>query len=127
MRHEHSAPEIVSYQEFLSQTAVFGPTPIFTPQEDGLFRVSMYLETGSTDGTTSVGGNVSWTDDFRPNAPAGFTFSLIGYPGFSGEGAGYGQTTVVIRAKARTSITVATTTSGTLASPYNLYVTVEAL
>lgn len=123
-------PIIVADQAFISQTVALSPVAIFTPASDDLFRISAYLETGSTDTSAQTRCNLSWTDDFRTNAPGGFTFYANGSPlsgPSGGPGAGDWWATVIIRAKAGTPISVATETIGTLAIPYNLYIVIESL
>lgn len=75
-------PIIVAKQSYLAQTASLPTTTVFTPTEDGEYRLA-YYQTVSTPGaglTGSLAFHVAWTDEYHANAMSwGATGALQAY------------------------------------------------
>ncbi len=107
------APTTVARLDLPNQNSEIPVTTIFTPREDGLYRISGYL-VGLNNGNPggSIVGRFSWADDSgaqstNPRSVEGIG-SFFGYPR-SGFGLGiFVSSTFVIRAKANTPITFET-------------------
>jgi hypothetical protein len=55
---------VVVTEEFLSQTGDIAATTLFTPAQDGLFRLSTYSDLTGAAGDEAHGG-FEWTDDVK--------------------------------------------------------------
>lgn len=124
---EHNKPVIVARKSFRNLNSELSATTLYTPDEDGLFRASVYLETGNDDPGTGARFSLVWTDDFRNQEPEGSALAIQG--GAVGSEGPIGTT--VLRAKRNTPITfkvVAGLDEGAvLATPYNVFVVLEEL
>jgi hypothetical protein len=112
------------------QTVGISPRTLFTPQKDGLFRLSVYLVLSSNDNTSNseVVFTVSFTDDVAPTQQ-GYSF---GFPGAVGCNSGFqGQPpcswSTVLRAKAGTPIMWQTFICPICAPTYDVFATLEKL
>jgi len=97
-----------------SQTAAIPSTSVFTPDYTGMYRVSVYLNSGNTGGGT-ITGNLSWTDDI------GVQSATTGSVTSSQKAA---SSTVLVRCLSGTPINYSTVVTGTGVN-YNIYYTVE--
>ena len=57
-------PCVVASVTAIDQSAAVASTVLFTPDEDGLFRVTYYLESAHVKGST-WGVGFGWTDDVK--------------------------------------------------------------
>jgi hypothetical protein len=126
------SPPIVAKGKLLNQTAPIPTTTIFTPTQDGLYRLTVYATvTKSAPGSQSYWFyNIGWTDDAGPEFDDSILFqSGSGFGQFSYAGLFIqGGTVVPLEAKAGTSITYSMTQGGgSDNSAYSLYYTLERL
>ena len=56
------SPVIVAKQTFADNTGGLSET-LFTPTDNGTFRVSLYVEVFDVDGNSAVFASLTWTDD----------------------------------------------------------------
>jgi hypothetical protein len=130
-----SSPQIVAKAKLPNQTATIPTTTIFTPAQNGLFRLSAYATiVAPALGSSSVWYyNFSWTDD--SGIPQGGGNGILcacstdAGPGAFGWNfvAGFGVT-LIFEAKAGTPVTYNVTQSGPPdGSAYSLYYTLERL
>lgn len=118
-----SVPCIVASQSFTAQSAVFGPTTIYTPAADGLFRANIYAESSDTTAGDGLAVKLFWQDDIGTSTGTCIEAVLVNIGGHQAQ-----QVSGVFRAIASTNITLQTVVNGSsIASPYNVYVTIEAL
>ncbi len=126
------SPPIVAKGKLVNQTAPIPPTTIFTPTQNGLYRLSAYatVTTGTCGGST-WSYTPQWTDDsgllsttneiLQSNGSCLGSF-ILGYAGYS-TGA-----TVTFEAKGGTAITYSVTQQGPPdGTAYSLYYTLERL
>ena len=125
---EHHA-KIIARVSLTGQTGAVPATTLFTPREDGLFRVSAYLVvTGTNNAQQGACFDLRWTDDSLTLSPSlGFSFppTPVG-PGNCGKIGARAQATIVIRAKAHTPVSFLTNLFGP-AFPYDFFITAEKL
>jgi hypothetical protein len=138
-RYDNLPPQVVASVAYEGQTAPINITKVYTTCRAGLFRVSVYLETSDPDAGISdfVVGGFGWQDDYNihPLTLNPFRTDLefaLGAPPTSNQfGGPDGETSpVTIRMAPHSSLTFATfsgDTTSPLATPYNLYIVVEAL
>jgi hypothetical protein len=131
-----SSPQIVAKAKLPHQTAAIATTTIFTPVQDGLYRLSVYATLLNT-GTTGLNWNfnLGWTDDAGAES---INALLNGYDqipgqfgqfyGFSGNPEQIGGPVIAFEAKAGQPITYSVTQSGDPdGTSYSLYYTLERL
>jgi hypothetical protein len=121
------SPVVVKEISLTNQTANIATTTLFTPVEDGLFRISYYLEAPAEGPSTyaTINTQIFWSDDFNPNANI-YLASLI----LNESSATYSPGIFVLRVKAGTPITFQTTAPTPNCFPtceYSLFMTVERL
>lgn len=121
---QFTGPTTVAKQSFLNQTEAVPPTVLFTPESNNLYRVSLYICTGSQPPPVwDVFALIRYTDDFDSVFfPA--RVDIISNPGVPV--ILRDSRTILIEAKAGTPITIETGVYGSF-PPYNLYVTVEEI
>jgi hypothetical protein len=130
------SPQIVARAKLPHQTAAIPTTTMFTPIQDGLYRLSVYgtlLNTGTTGLTWNF--NLGWTDDAGAESIPGlvsgydFNFGAFGqFDGYSGNIAPIGGPATVFEAKAGQPITYSVTAQGDPdGTAYSLYFTLERL
>jgi len=128
-----TSPAIVAKAKLTNQTATIPTTTIFTPNEDGLYRLSIYATISKADNNSQAQWlvNVNYTDDSEQSQSlGGLLYGLnnqLGmfefYDFFLEAGP-----TVTFEAKAGTPITYSVTESGPPDnSAYSLYYTLERL
>jgi hypothetical protein len=128
-------PAIIAHVKLVNQTAPIPSTTIFTPSQNGLYRLSAYatITTPAQSDSSYWTFSFDWTDDSGQTAFGG---NGVLYP-TSGNGvagpfgwanvAGFGPT-IVFEAKAGLPVTYSMTLNGPAdASVYALYFTVERL
>ena len=118
-----TSPLIVATVQLLSQTTGIPPTNIFTPQADGLFRISVYTTTTKSH-PHALGWffHLRWSDDGRQHDAVGP--HVVGHP------AGVWETwTSTFSAKAGTPVTFSVVRRGEnpAGMTYDLLFTVEQL
>jgi len=71
-------PRVVAKVNLKNQTAVIPNTTIFTPDKDGLFRISVYMTLTSPgfDDSTSWNFDLFWTDDLGAESDIDFLVLL---------------------------------------------------
>ena len=119
------SPLIVAKSKLPNRTAPIPTTTIFTPSQDGLFRLSVYMTQTVTVPTSGAvwGFNAGWSDDAGDEAIGEFLLNVNNPP----PGA-YGFFTLILQVKAGKPITYSTTLSnGTDGGTYSLYYTLERL
>jgi hypothetical protein len=142
------APETNERSKIIARLALTGktgsipPTTIFTPETDGLFRVSVYTEImTSTWQSMSLCGNLSWYDDspFLEQTPVLTGFNGVGTGtinslgclntlGPEGPTGNFTTREVVIRAKAHKPVTIDTVlTSPVSPFAYSMHIIAEQL
>ena len=125
-------PPIVAHGKLLNQNTPLPSTTIFTPTQDGLYRLSVYLTITRADSSSNSqwGFNVDWVDDVGVQEA---NFLLLGYGNVSGQFFVYqsfraGGTAMPFEAKAGMPITYnVTQIGGPDNSSYSLYYTLERL
>lgn len=124
-------PAEIAAQQFLGQTSTLSAVTIFTPSVDTLVRVTLYISTSDTDpGDHATQSILSWTDEIGvAHSNASFDFAACFSHTGSGGGPDSNAVDIVFKAKGGQPISISTGTGGhaALASPYNLYITVEGL
>lgn len=119
------SPLIVAKTKLPNQTAPIPTTTIFTPSQDGLYRMSVYMTqvvAVPTSGSTWT-FNLGWSDDAGDEATNQILLGVNQTP----TGAA-GWVTLLLQAKAGKPITYSTTLSnGTDGGTYSLYSTLERL
>ncbi len=126
------SPSIVAKGKLLNQAMPIPTTTIFTPPQDGVYRLSVYatVTTARTIGSSSWSYDVGWTDDSGPqsvspllygpdNASGQFIWNVVGVP--------VGGPVMVFQAKAGTPVTYVVNGPTDGASAYSLYYTLERL
>jgi hypothetical protein len=118
---------IVQDISFENQTSLLPPTELYTPKNDGLFRVSVYTEqmTGPTNGTFVCPSLIN-TDDSgvtQTRTGTGWIECASQYANPSG------GIVFVVRSKANTPLSLTTVPYGLLPSgaSYSVYITIERL
>ena len=143
-----NAPETNEQSKIIARLALKGntgsipPTTIFTPEIDGIFRVSVYTEImTSTWQSVSLCGNLSWHDDspFLEQTPVLTGFNGVGTGaiaslgclntlGPEGPTGNFTTREVVIRAKAHKPVTIDTVlTSPVSPFAYSIHIVAEQL
>jgi len=127
-----SFPIIIGKIALTNQTAAIAPTTVFTPVQDGLFRMSVYMtQTPPTSSTDYWFFNANWTDD----AGAELAHQACALPttvtppnAYVGEVGGNPGCVLVFRAKAGIPITYSTVEgfSGS-GGAYSIYLALERL
>jgi hypothetical protein len=120
------APIVVASISLQNQTATIPETSLFTPTASGDFRVSVYVDWSPLIDPGDAGFiTVAWSDDYQQAVQRFLGFG----PLFTN--AGFATDTFSVHALANSPITYTVGQSGnppfSLATPYNLYVTVEQL
>ncbi len=114
-----SVPRIVANESFLNQTSAISPTSIFTPDADGNYRISAYIDfpSNALGVGTEIDASITFTDDFGSRQ-----FDIEGTPG------GSGSAVRTARLTASNPVQVSTAYTGS-PSPnnYNLFIVVEEL
>jgi len=125
-----TSPLIVAKGKLRNQTAPIATTTIFTPVQDGLYRLSVYMtQVVSTPNSNFGYFQLSWTDD--AGAEQGWNAYLLttnlappqAYGVFT---SGLPGSEMVFQSKANTPITYAVFGVGDLGT-YSLYFTLERL
>lgn len=117
---------IVAKRQFVNQTGPIAPVNLFTPPHDGDYRISGYLSSPScsnVDGQTAVEEGISWTDT---TVPLPWTFGVLLQCGQFPNSI-YSQGSVVVHAKAGTTISVKIPYHAGEGTLYSAYITVETL
>jgi hypothetical protein len=123
---------IVAWGRLVNQTASIPTTTIFTPTQDGLYRMSVYITMTKADPNSGSYWtyNIAWTDDAgaesenelfhqNDNTPGQFVYQFL---------ATLGGTAVPFEAKAGTPVTHSTKQVGPPdSSAYSLYYVIERL
>jgi hypothetical protein len=128
-----TSPQIVAKGKLRNQTAPIPTTTIFTPPQDGLYRLSAYATLTRTD-VNSVSTwqfSVGWSDDVGPQSAG----SILFIQGNTRAGSfvwenfvDLGGASVILESKAGTPITYTVIqTDGPDNSAYALYYTLERL
>ena len=123
------SPVIVSRMTFKNVTTEIPTTTIFTPQQDGLFRLSLY-DVETTPGSGSWTFFFNWTDDAGAESGNSFVLAADGTPpqAYGGAGSGIPGSVMVFRGKSGTPVTFFTfLAGGNDGGTYSLYLTVERL
>jgi len=128
----YTVPQIVAKGRLINQSAPIPMTTIFSPAQNGLFRLSVYgtITTGVTNNTSTWSYNTEWTDDSGVVNNGQVLTSLnqdnIGALNWSNVGQ-YGAT-MVFEAKGGTAIAYSVNQYGPADnSAYALYYTLERL
>lgn len=110
---------IVSSSSLLNQTSLISSQTVFTPDEDGLYRVNAYLASNPGAGSTNIQFSLTFTDDQGNSA-----FTQPEVPVTPGQGF-----TAAIRLKASQPVAVSVQAlNGPADNPdFNFYLTVEQL
>lgn len=106
---------IVASKSFIGQTSNLSNVAIYTPDSDGTFRVTVYVEDATGGGASDAGPKIAWTDTQSRNQ------SLSA----SGPSQPLGDT-LVLRDQASTSITLSTS-SINASIPVDIYAVVERI
>jgi hypothetical protein len=124
-------PVIVAKGRLVSQTATIPTTTIFTPNQDGIYRLSFYGTITQSDFTSNSQWWVYayWTDD---SGPQSVNPLLAGGSKFTGQFSLYNfspaSSPIVFEAKAATAITYNVAQAGVPDnSIYSIYYTLERL
>jgi hypothetical protein len=125
------SPRVVAQISRTGQTAGIPQRNLFTPQQDGLFRLSVYavLTSGDNSSNNGVGFSVSYTDDAGTETTGCF---FTPGPGAAGCNSGFqGQPpcewSTVLRANAGTPITWKTYICQGCNVTYEVFATLEKL
>lgn len=110
-------PGIVSFQSFLAQSSSNNTLTLFTPNQDGVFRISTYLDFSGNNGNISTTANFT---SVNGAASVSNTFS-----GSNGTNAAY--SILMIRSIASNAVTLTIITGNPTPSNYDVYVTIERL
>ncbi len=127
------SPVIVARAKLANQTAPIPTTTIFTPTQDGLYRISAYATVAKADPNSQSAWSfgVQWTDDAGAGQLANGVLFGIGNvsQAFIWENSfSLGGATVILEAKAGTPITYSMTQCCSPDnSAYSLYYTLERL
>jgi len=119
------SPLILAKSKLPNQTAPIPTTTVFTPSQDGLYRLSVYMTESVAVPTSGAYWtfNAAWSDDAGDEATGVPILNANQTP----SGA-YGYLTVLLQVKAGKPITYSTTLSnGTDGGTYSLYYTLERL
>jgi hypothetical protein len=129
------SPPIVARGKLVNQTAPIPTTTIFTPTQDGLYRLSVYGTISRNDPSSASTFHyaVQYTDD--TGQQQNLADFLVGYDSMLGQFASYQSTffgsgcpTVTFEAKAGSGITYSVTqNNGPDNSSYSLYYVLERL
>jgi hypothetical protein len=129
-----TSPLIVAKRRLVNQTAPIPTTTIFTPAQDGVFRLSVYATLTGTDSSSQSywQWGSAWTDDAGPQNPQQVYFSpnqdSITSGQFLGLDAIGGGLLTTIEAKAGTPITFTVSqVGGPDNSAYSLYYVLEQI
>jgi hypothetical protein len=125
------SPVVLAKGKLVNQTAAIPTTTMFTPTQDGLYRITVYatLTTSNLSSNSSWGYGIGWTDD-AGSANQGSV--LIG-PGaqlgpFTFYGITTGGTVLVVEAKSGIPVTYNVSQGGEPdGTAYSLYWTVEKM
>lgn len=126
------SPRVVAQISRIGQTASISQRTLFTPQKDGVFRLSVYLILTSGDNNSNEGAwfYLTYTDDVGPELQQNF-FGSPGEVGCSfgngGQGGSVCTWTSLLRAKAGTPITWQTSICPTCSETYEVFATLEKL
>jgi len=129
-RKKHKFPEVVAQVSLAGQTNPIPTTTIFTPNTDGLFRISVYWANtvpASTDFTWSL--DLGWTDDAGNEAAQSFMIlsAESGAPMSYSINTGNGSS-LTFRANAGAPVTFSVKANSTPSSTtYELFFVVEQL
>jgi hypothetical protein len=126
------SPLVVAKSKLVNQTATIPTTTIFTPLQDGLYRLTVYATLSKTDPSSQSLWfyNFAWNDDAGPHSVAAMLYQFGNTAGpflcqFTLANQG---TTFPFQAKAGMPVTYSVTqANGTDNSAYSLYYTLERL
>jgi hypothetical protein len=125
------SPVIVARMRFKGVTTSLPTTTIFTPEQDGLYRLSAYdVETSPASDGSLWTFFFNWTDDAGAESGNSFALPANGTPpqAYGGTASGIPGSVMVFQAKAGTPVTFFTLLSGgSDGGTYNLYLEVERL
>src|SRR6266446_5454833 len=119
------SPLIVAKSKLPNRTAPIPTTTIFTPSQDGLYRLSVYMTESIAVPTSGAYWvfNAGWSDDAGDEAIGEILLNVNQTP----SGA-YGFFTLLLQVKAGKPITYSTTLSnGTDGGTYSMYFTLERM
>src|SRR5437867_9530453 len=97
---------VVLKQSFLNQTAPMSDTVLYTPSDDGTFRLSGYLEVAHTGGSGAVTATFVWGDDFNPRSEIALFQPFLTV--FFGSGAPFNGIVTTLRLKGGVPLSVST-------------------
>jgi hypothetical protein len=126
----YTSPAIVAKGKLPTQTAVIPTTAIFTPNHDGLYRLSVYatLLTTVENSQNSWQVGASWTDDAGSQSANSVLFSVNQLGPFVWSQVGSFGPALTFEAKAGSPISYFVTQSGPAdGTAYSLYYTLERL
>lgn len=118
------APAIAN-QKFIAKAAAIGSTTLLTAgSADGLFRISIYAVTTTTDtggGAPAVTPSLSWTDDSGAQTTSFSPIDLTKSGSLS-------QATFVLQGKANAAVSFSTAVAGSVTNgQYSFYITAEQI
>ena len=70
-----SVPNIVASGSFVNETNSLSATTIFTPSENGLYRISIYGEGEDSESEPHVSAQLTYSDDFNSDYPVDFNLN----------------------------------------------------
>ncbi len=103
-------------QSFTAKTEAIPETVLYTPALDGMYKLSLYATAADTNNQHGLRVNVTFADAYQQRSQLS-VLSIFG--------SGVGAVTVPIFCRAGQPVSISTSPSGTLASPYNLYAAIE--
>lgn len=117
-----TVPVIVESYSLVGKTGALSATTIYTPAEDGLYRIDYYLALAAT-GVANVTPVIDFTDDFNAE-----TVNLYGTAsGFAQANAQAVGGSFTFKAKASQPIQLSTSVASGTTPTYNLYATLVQL
>lgn len=108
---------IVFKQSFLAQTSSNQTITLFTPSETAIYRVSVYIDASTSNGTNFA--RVNYTGTLGSSAASQIMSDQNNTNSY--------QTSILIRPLINTSVTLTIITGNPTPSNYDIYVTVEEL
>jgi hypothetical protein len=125
-QNNQDLPRVVRSISLTGQTQQIPETKLFTPEKDGLFRISVYLVPTATDGQNFVGFDVLYTDETGPEYLSFFTQAF--QVGCSTQQSPYAcYWTTVVRAKGELPISYQVSVCEGCKVTYDMFATVEKL
>ncbi len=121
--HLPRGPVVVADVALTAQTSTFSPATVYTPTEDGNYRVSVYTDFASASGSPNVQTWIEWTDDTKAHGSGAGIFVSAN----SGNDY-YGAASSIVHAISGQPIQVECTFASLPGgNTYNTYVVVEKL